>query len=135
MEKPEAALAAGMSWSWTRSFTSEEVRLFAELSGDKGSHHLEPDEKGRLLLHGLLTATLPTKLGGDLDYLARSMNFEFLKPAYSGQRLTCTGTVESVIRQSRRLKVKFSFSVANEAGETVLKGSTSGTIFDRGLPP
>jgi 3-hydroxybutyryl-CoA dehydratase len=48
--------------TWTRTFTDEDIRLFARLSGDEGEHHLVPDEKGRLMAHGLLTATIPTKI-------------------------------------------------------------------------
>jgi 3-hydroxybutyryl-CoA dehydratase len=51
--------------SWRRTFTEEDIRLFASLSGDEGAHHLVADAQGRLMAHGLLTATLPTKIGGD----------------------------------------------------------------------
>ncbi len=44
-----------------------------------------------LMAHGLLTATLPTKLGGDLNYIARTMEFEFLRPVYAGEELRCVG--------------------------------------------
>jgi 3-hydroxybutyryl-CoA dehydratase len=30
--------------SWQRTFTEDDVRLFATLSGDEGEHHLVPDE-------------------------------------------------------------------------------------------
>src|SRR3712207_8738612 len=62
--------------SWERTFTVEDVRRFAEYSGDEGVHHLEPDEKGRLMVHGLLTATLPTKVGGDINFIARQVRSE-----------------------------------------------------------
>jgi acyl dehydratase len=48
---------------WERTFTEEDVRLFTRVSGDQGIQHMKPDEQGRLQVHGLLTATLPTKLG------------------------------------------------------------------------
>ena len=122
-------LKAGDSFQWQRAITEEEIRKFAEVSGDKGIHHMQPDAEGRLLAHGLLTATLPTKVGGDLDYIAREMRFEFLRPVYSGDTLTCTGVVESIIPQPKRFKVGFSFEVANQLGKTVLKGTTSGMIL------
>ena len=56
---------------WERTFSEEDVRFFARFSGDEGEHHLEPDEQGRLMVHGLLTATLPTKIGGDMNFIAR----------------------------------------------------------------
>ena len=54
-------MQVGDTLSWSRTFTEKEIRLFARLSGDVGEHHLVPDAKGRLMAHGLLTATLPTK--------------------------------------------------------------------------
>lgn len=30
---------------------------FAEMTGDRGKHHIERDEKGRLMVHGLMTAS------------------------------------------------------------------------------
>ena len=56
-----------------RTFSLRDVELFAELSGDKGAHHMKPDSEGRVMLHGLLTATVPTKLGGDINYIAREI--------------------------------------------------------------
>ncbi len=33
--------------SWQRTFTEDEIRALARLSGDEGEHHLVPDEQGR----------------------------------------------------------------------------------------
>jgi 3-hydroxybutyryl-CoA dehydratase len=123
-------IEAGQTFAWGRKFTEQDILRFAELSGDKGRHHLERDAQGRLLAHGLLTATLPTKLGGDLDYVARTMTFDFLKPVYAGDDLSCEGRVVSVLRKPGRVKTSMEFEVKNERGELVLKGSTSGVIYD-----
>jgi acyl dehydratase len=123
-------LETGRRFEWSRSFTEEDILSFAELSGDKGRHHLERDEQGRLLAHGLLTATLPTKLGGDLDYVARKMIFEFLKPVFAGDELRCEGRIDSLIRKPGRMKARLSFEVTNQRGELVLKGETTGVIYD-----
>ena len=64
---------AGDVFEWERTFTKDDVEAFGRISGDVGRHHREPDESGRLVVHGLLTATLPTKLGGDVSYLARDV--------------------------------------------------------------
>ena len=122
-------LLAGKRLEWSRTFTEGEVRHFAELSGDKGTHHMEPDAKGRLMAHGLLTATLPTKLGGDLNFIAGTMDFEFLRPVYAGEALACVGIVDSVVPEPRRNRVKFSFTVTNPKGKLVLRGSSSGVIY------
>ncbi|HEX4048471.1 MAG TPA: hotdog domain-containing protein [Elusimicrobiota bacterium] len=127
MELP-SALRPGAISSWKRTITEDDVARFAELSGDRGRHHLERDEKGRLMAHGLLTATLPTKLGGDMNYIARTMAFDFLKPVFAGDVLTCDGKVISAAVQSARYKVRFFFEVRNQDGEVVLTGTTSGQI-------
>ena len=129
MTKAERDLEPGMRLTWKRTITEEEIRRFAEVSGDQGRHHLEKDEKGRLIAHGLLTATLPTKIGGDLNYIAREMHFQFLRPVYGGDELTCTGVVESVDRRPRRILTAFSFSIVNQDGREVLKGTTSGYVL------
>lgn len=121
-------LEKGRRTRWTRKITEEDILRFRELSGDAGRHHVERAPDGRLMAHGLLTATLPTKLGGDVHYMARTMDFEFLKPVWSGDTLDCEGIVESVARQTSRLKVRFSFTVTNQDGEVVLRGTTSGQI-------
>jgi acyl dehydratase len=126
-ELPER-LRPGAVSRWTRAITEDDVARFGELSGDQGRHHRERDERGRLMAHGLLTATLPTKLGGDVDYMARTMTFEFLKPVFAGDTLTCEGTVVSAAAQSARYKVRFSFEVRNQHGEVVLTGATMGQI-------
>jgi len=122
-------LKAGDRHVHERTFTADEVRLFAELSGDRGAHHFTPDARGRLMMHGLLTATMPTKLGGDMQYVARDMRFDFVKPAWSGEKLTCLGVVEKVIPQSTRLKVAFSFTVTRDNGEVLMQGTSSGSIY------
>jgi acyl dehydratase len=119
----------GMRMTWARTFTREEILAFAALSGDKGAHHIVPDAQGRLMAHGLLTASLPTKLGGDLDFIAATMQFDFLRPAYSGETLTCLGVVDEIAPEPRRWRVKFSFLVTNEKGKRVLKGTASGVIY------
>jgi acyl dehydratase len=129
MDELPAALRPGAGSTWTRAITEADVRNFAEVSGDRGRHHVEPDARGRLMAHGLLTATLPTKLGGDLNYMARTMTFDFVKPVYSGDVLTCAGTVVSTAVQSTRYRVRLSFEVRNQDGEVVLTGTTSGSVL------
>jgi len=65
---------------WSRTFTEEDVRMFARFSGDEGAHHFEPDAPGRLMVHGLLTATMPTKIGGDMNFIARELTESICVP-------------------------------------------------------
>jgi acyl dehydratase len=124
MSKPEA----GQKATYQRKFTIDDVRAFAELSGDKGSHHMEADSQGRVMVQGLLTATIPTKLGGDMNYIARHIVYDFMRPVFAGDTITCEGTVEKVEPAEGRLNVSLSFSCRNQDGNEVLRGKTDGII-------
>src|SRR5690625_1621103 len=107
-------LKVGDIISFERTFTEKDVELFTEVSGDEGIHHLTPDEQGRIIVQGLLTATLPTKVGGDHNVLARTMNFEFLRPVFSGDTIKCEVTIEQYEQQENNRKaIKASFVCTN----------------------
>ncbi|WP_339105400.1 MaoC/PaaZ C-terminal domain-containing protein [Haloterrigena salinisoli] len=119
----------GETHTFERTFTTDDVERFAELSRDRQPIHTEPDEDGRLVVHGLLTATVPTKIGGDLEVLARSMDLEFVRPVYTGQRITCTWTFESVAERDDRYVIGVDVDCENGDGEAVLTGSVEGVIW------
>ena len=48
---------------------------------------MEYDENGRLMVHGLLTASIGTKVGEELHYIARELVSEFIRPVFTGS--TC----------------------------------------------
>jgi 3-hydroxybutyryl-CoA dehydratase len=121
-------LSEGQRSTYTRTFTRDDVMTFAEISGDRGKHHMAPDRSGRIMIQGLLTATLPTKLGGDLNYIARKMTFEFLRPVFVGDTVTCEGTVLKVEKSDDRLAVSMSILCRNQDGKDVLRGETEGII-------
>jgi acyl dehydratase len=121
-------IEAGRTDTYTRTFTTEDVRQFAALSNDEGDHHLVADEDG-VVLHGLLTATMPTKLGGDVDFLARTMEFEFPRPAYTGVEITCEATYESVEERDGRTELEVSFVCETEHGDVVLRGRSEGVVM------
>lgn len=112
-----------------RTFTREDVATFADLSRDAGEHHREPDADGRVVVHGLLLAVLPTQVGGDRDVLARTMSYEFHRPAFTGQRLTCEVTTESVTEKADRYEVESRGVCRDSDGETVMTASYEGVIL------
>ena len=118
----------GQKASYERTFTLEDVKAFAEISGDKGIHHMMPDSKGRIILQGLLTATLPTKLGGDMNFIAREVSFEFVRPVYVGDTVECEGVVTKVEQGEGRLNLSMSIVCRNQVGEEVLRGRTQGIV-------
>jgi len=115
---------------WERTFTQEDIRLFARLSGDEGEHHLEPDEQGRLMAHGLLTATLPTKIGGDMNFIARQLIFKFLRPVFSGDTVRCEVTLTELAPGEPYTHVKSSWRCLNQHGKEVMTGEASGVILN-----
>ena len=123
-------MQAGDVITFQRTFTVEDVRTFSALSGDRGVHHVQPDERGRLVVQGLLTATLPTKVGGDHNVLARTMNFEFLRPVYTGDTVRCDVKIERYEpREDGRIAIAASFVCTNQEEQVVLKGDFAGVIL------
>jgi acyl dehydratase len=95
----------GDTASTTKVFSSDEVRIFAEISGDKNPIHL--DEKyasqtpfGKCLVHGILTSGLISSLlgmtlpGPGSVYIKQILNFR--APVYIGDTITATVTVIKV---------------------------------------
>ncbi|HEU5229398.1 MAG TPA: enoyl-CoA hydratase [Ktedonobacteraceae bacterium] len=115
--------------SWDRTFTEEDVRLFSQISGDLGTHHVQPDQQGRIMVQGLLTATLPTKLGGDLNYIARQLVFDFLRPVFVGDTIHCEMTVTHLEQLEERLNMAATWVCRNQKGKEVLTGHTYGIIL------
>lgn len=122
-------LKVGDIITFERTFTIRDVELFTEISGDEGIHHKIPDEQGRLVIQGLLTATLPTKVGGDYSVMARTMNFEFLRPVFTGDTIICEVKIEKFEKkENNRTTISTTFSCKNQNEKEVLKGDFSGII-------
>ncbi len=121
-------MQVGDTNSWERTFTEEDVRQFGQISGDQGVHHVERDEQGRLMVQGLLTATLPTKIGGDLNYIARELVFDFIRPVFVGDTIRCEVAITSLEREEGHTKMTATWICRNQKGKVVLTGSTHGII-------
>jgi len=114
--------------SWQRTFTEEDIRLFTRLSGDAGEHHLQPDEQGRVMAHGLLTATLPTKIGGDLNFIAQEMTFQFRRPVFAGATIDCDVTLKEFEPGDKFFRVVAHSICRNQHGKEVMSGEARGVI-------
>jgi len=114
--------------SWERTFTKDDIRLFNEVSGDQGVHHVTPDDLGRLMVHGLLTATVPTKIGGDMNFVAREMNFQFHRPVFAGDTVKCVVTVVEFEPAEQYTSVRTDFVCTNQHGKEVMSGYAQGVI-------
>ena len=118
----------GDAITWERTFTEEDIRLFNQVSGDEGIHHIMPDEQGHLMVHGLLTATIPTKIGGDMNFIAREMKFQFHRPVFAGDTVSCEVTLVALEPADRYTSVRSEFVCRNQNGKEVMSGYALGVI-------
>src|SRR5882724_1596349 len=108
--------------SWERTFTESDVRLFASFSGDEGSHHIQPDALGRLMVHGMLTATMPTKLGGEINFIARELIIRFHRPVFVGDTVRCEVPLVAIQASAHHSRIKSSWNCRNHLGKKVMSG-------------
>jgi len=125
-------MKVGDKVSWERTFTEDDIHLFNEVSGDQGVHHVTPDDLGRLMVHGLLTATVPTKIGGDMNFIAREMKFQFHRPVFAGDTVTCVVTVVEFAPAPQYTNVRTEFVCRNQHGKEVMTGYAVGIIRQAG---
>jgi 3-hydroxybutyryl-CoA dehydratase len=124
-------MKVGDKLSWSRTFTEEDIRTFTQVSGDGGEHHLVPDDKGRLMAHGLLTATLPTKIGGDMNLIARELVFRFHRPVFAGDRIECVVTLVEASPGDGYTDIVSDWTCTNQNGKEVMTGRGSGVIRNK----
>jgi 3-hydroxybutyryl-CoA dehydratase len=119
----------GTRASVTRTITDEDVRKFAEITGDDNLLHLDEGYAattrfaGRIV-HGMLTASLfSTIVGKHLPgeggiYLGQQVRF--LKPVRPGDTITATGEVIAIRAEKRVLTLRT--ECRNQRGEMVISG-------------
>lgn len=119
----------GMTFSRTRTITDDDIRAFAQASGDQNPVHLDDDYAsrtpfGKRIAHGMLTASLISSiLGNDLPgpgtiYLGQDLKFK--APVFVGDEVTAT--VELVkFREDRRIAT-FRTTCTKQDGTLVIEG-------------
>jgi 3-hydroxybutyryl-CoA dehydratase len=123
--------AAGDVIESERAFSVDEVREFTRVSGDAGVHHVEADGEGRIMVQGLLTLSMPTRIGGELDFIAAEMNYQFLRPVFAGQTIRCRLRFLTVEKQPGRHRLEVETVCLNPDGKEVMRGLTRGFIVDK----
>ncbi len=123
-------LSIGDSFTITRCFTSAEIACFADISRDYNPVHCDnryAKLKGMQgpIAHGLLTASLITEVGGQIGWLATSMSFQFKRPVYAGDTLTCVWVITEI---NERGRANAKVHVTNDDGVTVLEAEISGVL-------
>jgi len=124
-------LEVGWTRSFTRVITAEAMQATIALTGDQGGYHV--DERfaqaagfRTLITPGMLQASMVTQLGGSINFLAREMRFQFLKPVYVGDTLRATGTVTAL--EPERQLVRMLGTVTNQEGVEVLTVEIAGHV-------
>lgn len=106
------------------------MRIFARISRDYNPVHYDTgyaELRGfkAPITNGLLTASLVTEVGGQIGWLATGMNFEFKRPVYAGNRITCHRLISDI---DERAHAKAEVRILNAEGVTVLEATTSGVL-------
>ncbi len=135
MENMRTRAAAGISqgdtFTISRTFSTEETEAFGALTRDYNPvHHDERFARARglpgVIMHGLLAGGMITEIGGQVGCLASSMNFEFVRPVFAGDTVTCVLTFEEVDEAGR--KARASAMMRNQHGELVARGGFKGLL-------
>lgn len=129
-ERAAEGLQAGDSFRTTRTFTDDDVTLFARISRDYNPIHFDARfAKARNfpapICHGLLSASLLTEIGGQIGWLASVMNLRFKGPVYVGETITCHWVITAIDQRGR---AKASVTITNEVGVTVIEAEIGGIV-------
>lgn len=125
----KARLSLGDSVQTKRSFSSEEVERFSELSGDRNPLHLEETYAAKTIfkkrvVHGSLVNSLFSNLLGNHlpgeGTIYCKQDSKFLKPVYIGDEITAI--VEVVEIDADKNRVFLDTSAYNQHGEKVIAG-------------
>jgi acyl dehydratase len=114
----------------SRTFTQQDTVQFGNLTRDYNPVHYDErwaDKKGfgGLICHGLLVGSMICEIGGQIGGLASGLTFNFIKPVYFGETVTCTATIREM-EEKGWAKAEAVFT--NENGELVCRAVLSGPL-------
>jgi 3-hydroxybutyryl-CoA dehydratase len=129
-ERAAEGLEVEDTFRTTRTFTDDDVTLFAQISRDYNPIHFDDRfAKARNfsgpICHGLLAASLVTEIGGQIGWLASVMNFRFIGPVYVGETITCNWVITAIDQKGR---AKASVTITKKHGVTVIEAEISGIV-------
>ncbi|MDD2056770.1 MaoC family dehydratase [Pseudomonas sp. GD03860] len=129
-ERAAEGLQVGDRFTLVRTFTEDDIRQFAQISRDYNPVHCDARyaQLRRFkspIAHGLLTASLVTEIGGQIGWLATGMSFEFKRPVYPGEQITCYWLIADI---DERGHAKAEVRILNAQGVTVLEATTTGVL-------
>ncbi len=110
------SLQVGDAFTVTRFMSDEDVRLFAQVSGDDNPIHLDPEYAathapgGKPIVHGVLLLSIVSKvLGRDFPgagSVAVSISAKFLRPVPVNSEIKVEVQVSEKIERFRHVKMK-----------------------------
>jgi acyl dehydratase len=129
-DRAAEGLQVGDTFRTSRTFTEDDVLLFARISRDYNPVHFDArfakaKNFSAPICHGLLAASLATEIGGQIGWLASFMNFRFKGPVYIGETITCTWVMTAIDQNGR---AKASVTTTKEDGATVIEAEISGIV-------
>jgi acyl dehydratase len=129
-EKTIQGLKVGDTFSIVRRFTENDIEQFRKITRDDNPVHFEgrfteaKKFKGQIC-HGLLIGSMATEIGGQIGWLASSLRFDFKKPVYVNDVVTCRLTMTSI---NESLKAEAMIEWQNQHHEIVLTAHLSGIL-------
>ena len=125
-------LQIGDTFTVSRRFTEEDVKVFADITCDYNPVHFDArfsDAKKLTarICHGLLVGSILTQVGGQIGWLASVMNFRFKHPVYFDETITCQFTITDVDEHRRARAEAIYF---NQSGSVVLEAELEGILPD-----
>jgi 3-hydroxybutyryl-CoA dehydratase len=122
----------GDTASLSRTISDDDIRAFAEASGDRNPLHLDEEfakqtRFGRRIAHGMLSASLISAVianelpGQGGIYLAQTL--QFVAPVFPGDTVTARVTV-SAVREDKPI-LKLETVCTNQRDEVVIKGEAT----------
>jgi acyl dehydratase len=123
-------LIQGQSFTYSRTFSRQETESFGDMTRDYNPVHYDPRWSGAkgfrgLICHGLLVGSMICEFGGQVGWLATGMRFNYLKPVYFGDTITCSITITQ-IDDSGRAEAEAYFT--NDAGDQVCYALLTGRL-------
>ena len=110
-----ASLTIGDTFSWSRTVTMDDVRTFADVTGDDNPIHVDEEAAaesrfGRPVVHGVFLLGLASKvLGRDFPgsgSVAVSLSAKFLRPVPVGETVTIEVKVAEKIESRGHVRMK-----------------------------
>lgn len=120
----------GQTAELTRSYSEKDVKLFADISGDRNPIHLNSEYAkntrfGKRIVHGFLSGSLISAVLGNICpgegsvYMNQNMNF--LRPVFIGDTITAKVIVSAIDKEKKQMTL--TTTCINQNGKIVIDGS------------